>query len=178
MNKAFLTLLLLTLPALAVPNPDAARTLVNKIIGYSLENYKQGLRIPAPFKATASHPEDFAPEYFKLMNYFCLPSGRSWVWEMDPIWAIQLGGIEQLKIGAAKVEGTNLLFPVTYYSPNPISSLRPGTHYANLWIITESNGKPVLQDVRYSGEFTGGHRRSVLEELRKAKADNPKGNQK
>ncbi|MFN8610835.1 MAG: hypothetical protein U0931_25055 [Vulcanimicrobiota bacterium] len=182
MKKLLLWVLVVTLPALAQPEAGASQKLVRRIIGYSLKTYKNGDRGPDLFEAVAKHPEDFAPEYFSLMKFTSQAQpehsgGKAWLWEVDPIWLLQNSGVKALTIGDARKEGQNLLVPVNFTSPSGISAQRPATHYKNLWVISQLNGRPVLSDVRYSAEYTKGVR-SVLDELRQVKISYDKRNHK
>lgn len=88
MKKALFLALIISLPALALPDAKASQALVRRIIGYTLKTYKNGVTAPDRFEATAKHPEDFAPEYFRLMVFACSKAqpdvgGERWQWESD-----------------------------------------------------------------------------------------------
>lgn len=145
----YLFFVFLLMPASAKPTAQEASDLVKKIAGWSVA----ANAAPVEWDVVRQHADDFEPELFKLMEWVSTPhpdaEGMTWHYGLNPIWQVQNSWVTKLKFGSPKAEGDNQLVVVDYISPSAISPNRPSSKYHNVWVIGESQGKPVLTDVRY-----------------------------
>jgi hypothetical protein len=160
--------------AWAAPTAAQASEVVDKIISVSLDDRGE-VRMPAEWKLLAPHKAYFDPEFYTLLEWCETPhpdaEGRAWHVDVDSIWQVQVSGVRGLKVGQPKPEGDLQTVVVDYDSPSFRESVKP-TRYHSVWVIGESEGKPVLKDIRYHVKYPEQtNDGTALADMKKARAN-------
>ena len=181
MKKTYLLALLLlltSLPLQAAPTAQEARELVDRIISWSLVPVGAQMGA-ADWETVSQHKADFSTAFFEHMEWASrrhkdAEGVEVWMYTVAPIWQTQASAVTKIAVGSAKAEGDHQLVVVDYVSPSGISPERPSTKYHCVWVIGESQGRAVLEDIRYHIKYPVGPRQGrVLDDLKKAKAEAP-----
>lgn len=170
-----LSLLLAPLKAEAAPTADQARSLVERIISYSLQAPVSGAAFPAEWDALRPHKADFDPEFFSALQWVSTPhpdvDGRAWHTDVNSIWQVQSSGVQGISIGTPKKDGQNHLVIVDYRAPSIRPSLPP-TKFHTVWVVGESNGRAALKDIRYTVKYSQATQTgSALADMKRAQAN-------
>ena len=179
MTKTYLlTLLVLltSLPLQAAPTAQEARDLVDRIISWSLVPVGAQMGA-ADWETVSKHKADFGTSFFEHMEWASRRHKNAegeeiWMYTVDPIWQTQASAVTKVAVGSPKAEGEHQVVIVDYVSPSGISPTRPSTKYHCAWVIGESQGRAVLEDIRYHIKYPVGPRQGrVLDDLKTAKAN-------
>lgn len=160
-------------PVSAAPTATEAKTLVDRIIAWSLPG-RNAQKIPVELNVVSQNKSDFHDEMYGLIEWVSTPhpdaEGRRWHYEIDPLWRVQDSIVTEVKVGKPKPEGDLQLVVVDYISPS-IRPSRPSTKHHNTWVVGQHDGKAVLVDIRYHAKYPAGvEDGSVLADMKAARS--------